>query len=182
MLNNSLKQKLSEVLPRLQLDLIDDFRRGEGADSPHASPPPPPLQASSMSASTHQLPDDFSQNMAAQHKIPQQHGGSHPPFDMENLNLPLEFLGSLDWGLLPDPDFDIAIGMPGSFHNNENYINAFDHDGSLATQDLESTEEGEVEEESGVCAIMRGRTGKTRDSGYASLSSLSLDRVREFEG
>jgi hypothetical protein len=117
MLNSRLKEKLSEVLPKLQLDLIEDFRQREVVD------PQPKLDGTSENA---HVQDNCP--VAGQHDGHQQDGSS----SMDNL--PIQFLEGLDWGLLDDPDFDVIIDMPGALDE------LFNGSGSSATYDLESAE------------------------------------------
>jgi len=112
MLNNKLKEKLSEVLPKLQLDLIEDFRQREVMDS---SPQP---MCSGASEKAH-----HADHVAGQHDS-----------NKGDESLGIGFLESLNWGTLDDPDFDVIIDMPGALDG------IFGEYGSSATNDMDSTE------------------------------------------
>lgn len=89
MLNEKLKQKLSEVLPQLQLELIDDFRRLDSTPQPTA-----PENITSPTG------DEESVSPLPLH---------NEVFDVTDH---LDFLGNIDWESLGDPKFDIIITPP----------------------------------------------------------------------
>lgn len=115
MLNSKLKEKLSEVLPNLQLDLIDDFRQRETMDL--VLNPEKPLEHARGSPLVIGPEDN-------------EHTGEF--FNIESL--PIQFLEGLDWGALENPDFDVIVGIPGALNGIS------DGSGSSGTNCLESIE------------------------------------------
>ncbi len=129
-INEKLKQKLSEVLPKLQLKLIDDFRK---------------LGSTKHPTQSGNVPDT----------IPAEHHDLGMGDKTSDMIDPLAFLESMDWGDFGDPNFDVGVVI--TQHQSEG-----SSEGSLAIQDLESTE--------GFPDML---PGKTKDSGYGSSSGMT---------
>jgi hypothetical protein len=94
MLNKRLKQKLSEVLPKLQLDLIDDFRRREAVNLP-------PQASTSEYAPDHPV--------AGQHNIPRY----DEPFGIDELPLDVESTERPDLTMISGKTRDSGYGSMG---------------------------------------------------------------------
>jgi hypothetical protein len=110
LLGEKLKQKLSEELPKLQLKLIDDFRKQETSHDPAT-----PLE-DSPDLATAGDPGD---------------AALHVYNEISNAEFPMGLLENMDWTAFDVPEFDFTITYPPPGGSSE---------GSSVTHDLESPE------------------------------------------